>query len=338
MQGQRKPRGEESNGELADPLKVLAGSTIANSDPSRNAPRSKLRTAAGSHQGSSALAHRATGPRTSAGKKRSSRNALKSGIFSKAVLVGNESRSEYQSLLDGLREDLQPQGMLETMLVENLAAVIWRIRRSLRAESAVIDDAVGFNEVDTLQAQFLEVWDRSRAGEAAGGMLRPSSNRFLIREAINALKLFRGSVARFGFRKDEDPWLLRKIFGLDHDQAAPLGIFRSFQLNSQLATGVLKKPGISYSPEELKKEMIEILDAEIKRLEAQEMLQESMDEQRAPSRALAALVPPQDAMERFVRYETHLSREFDRILNRLERVQRMRRGQPGPPTLNLNIT
>ena len=252
--------------------------------------------------------------------------------------MGNESRAEYESVLDGLREDLQPEGMLETMLVENLAAVIWRIRRSLRAESAVIDDAIRFNAADTLQAQFLEVWDRSRAGETAGGMLRPSSNRFLTREAIDALKLFRESLERFGFRKDEDPWLLRKIYGLDHDEAAPLGILRAFQLQSKLATGVLKKPGISNSPEELKKETIEILDEEIKRLEGQEVLQEGLDKERAPSRVLAALVPPPDAVDRFVRYETHLSREFDRILNRLERVQRMRRGQAGPPTLNLNIT
>ena len=31
-------------------------------------------------------------------------------------------------------------------------------------------------------------------------------------------------------------------------------------------------------------------------------------------------------MDRFVRYEAQLSREFDQILNQLERVQRMRRG------------
>jgi hypothetical protein len=31
------------------------------------------------------------------------------------------------------------------------------------------------------------------------------------------------------------------------------------------------------------------------------------------------------------RYETHLSREIDRVLNRLERLQRMRQGKPLPP-------
>ena len=32
-----------------------------------------------------------------------------------------------------------------------------------------------------------------------------------------------------------------------------------------------------------------------------------------------ATVRSQDAMDRFVRYEAHLSREFDRVLNQLER-------------------
>ena len=114
------------------------------------------RTAAGSHQGSSAVAHTATGPRTSAGKKRSSRNALKSGIFFKAVLLENESRSEYESLLDGLRDDLQPRGMLQTVLVENLAVTTWRMRRCVRAETAEIEKATQFGFRDSIQAQQVE--------------------------------------------------------------------------------------------------------------------------------------------------------------------------------------
>jgi hypothetical protein len=37
-------------------------------------------------------------------------------------------------------------------------------------------------------------------------------------------------------------------------------------------------------------------------------------------------------------YETHLSREIDSILNRLERLQRMRKGQPLPPQLDVKIS
>jgi hypothetical protein len=50
-----------------------------------------------------------TSPRTEIGKKRSSRNAIKFGILSRATLLRCESRSDYQSLLEGLREALQPE-------------------------------------------------------------------------------------------------------------------------------------------------------------------------------------------------------------------------------------
>lgn len=42
--------------------------------------------------------------------------------------------------------------------------------------------------------------------------------------------------------------------------------------------------------------------------------------------------------DRLLRYETHLSREFDRTLAQLERLQRIRLGQPVPPPINLNVT
>jgi hypothetical protein len=39
-----------------------------------------------------------------------------------------------------------------------------------------------------------------------------------------------------------------------------------------------------------------------------------------------------------IRYEAHLSREIDRILNRLERLQRMRQGPPLPAPINVSIS
>ena len=68
--------------------------------------------------------HKSTGPRTPQGKQRSKFNARKHDLFSKAVLLQDESRVEYESLLNGLREDWQPQGKLETVLVEKLAVVL----------------------------------------------------------------------------------------------------------------------------------------------------------------------------------------------------------------------
>ena len=77
-----------------------------------------------------------SGPRTKEGKAKSRQNALKHGIFSDIVVLEGESRAEFDSLLLGLRNDIQPEGTLEAFLVEKLAAIIWRLRRQMIADGA----------------------------------------------------------------------------------------------------------------------------------------------------------------------------------------------------------
>jgi len=87
---------------------------------------------------------RSTGPRTEQGKKASRLNALKHGVFAHQVLVGDgegrEDREQFQTLLQ-LRRDLDPQGILEQILVEQIAVVSWRLRRVLRSEVGEIRTA-----------------------------------------------------------------------------------------------------------------------------------------------------------------------------------------------------
>ena len=56
------------------------------------------------------VAGTATGPRTSAGKEKSKRNAVKHGIFSGVVVLKEESRAQYEALLMELWGTLQPEG------------------------------------------------------------------------------------------------------------------------------------------------------------------------------------------------------------------------------------
>lgn len=79
------------------------------------------------------VVRRATGPRTEEGKERSKHNALKHGVFSNVVLLKEEPRAEFDSLLSGLRNDLEPEGTLEEFLVDKLATYIWRHRRLIVA-------------------------------------------------------------------------------------------------------------------------------------------------------------------------------------------------------------
>jgi hypothetical protein len=89
----------------------------------------------------SAPTRRGTGPRTPQGKEQSKFNARKHGLFSKAILLQDESRREYDALLNGLMENLQPRGKLEIVLVENLATLLWRKRRLIQVETAEIENA-----------------------------------------------------------------------------------------------------------------------------------------------------------------------------------------------------
>ncbi|MGA7918673.1 MAG: hypothetical protein WCA38_03305 [Candidatus Acidiferrales bacterium] len=279
----------------------------------------------------------ASGPRTAKGKQRSSRNALKRGIFSKSLILESESRAEYQSLLKGVQENLQPQGTVESALVESLAVILWRKRRLVPAESAEISKARFFAAHNAYETQRVEVWDRYRAGETAGGMLRPSPNPFLIQEGIDILTKLRDHIEKFGFDQNISSFLLKKLYGVDHDGEPPAGIYREFAflfLRSAQAQNQ-NEPGVV---DILKNGMVEYFNLELKWLESQQLVRTTLHERKGQYEALAALIPQPDAMDRLVRYETHLSREFDRLLNQLERVQRMRRGQSPPPTLNIDVS
>ena len=81
------------------------------------------------------LSRQSTGPRTPKGKERSKYNALKSGIFSKVIVLKGESRGTFDKLLNGLFSDSQPVGELEQILVEKIAILVWRYRRLIVTEA-----------------------------------------------------------------------------------------------------------------------------------------------------------------------------------------------------------
>lgn len=280
---------------------------------------------------------RARGPRTAIGKERSSLNAEKYGIFSKRVLLADESARDFGRLLQGLHEDLQPDGTLETVLVEKLATILWRKQRILRAESAEIEEAVRYSVNDTVMPLLAEKWDCARAGETAGGMLRHSQNPKVLQAVVAMLQVVRFAIELVGFSKD--PWLLRRIYGLDHDGSAPFGTpFQMYLKMADEAAEHAKGNPDAESEEDLKKKMLEVLDDEIKRVEslAEDTLRIIIE--RNQFRKTAALVPPLAVSERLLRYETHLSREFDRTLSQLERLQRMHFGQPVVPPIDVRIS
>lgn len=76
-------------------------------------------------------AKRSTGPRSAAGKAKSSRNALKHGLQSLYLLLPYEPEEELAAFVERLRRDLCPVGELEELLFGRIATAAWRLRRAM---------------------------------------------------------------------------------------------------------------------------------------------------------------------------------------------------------------
>ena len=78
-----------------------------------------------------------TGPRTEAGKLRSSSNALKTGLTGRTVLLPGDDADAYAEHIHYLFDAYQPVGLQEESLVMAIADTEWRLRRVPLLELAI---------------------------------------------------------------------------------------------------------------------------------------------------------------------------------------------------------
>jgi hypothetical protein len=83
----------------------------------------------------------ATGPRTQAGKAISSMNSLKHGLTAKTVVLRGENQADFDRLTEQLLAEHAPAGTLETELVAEIAACLWRLQRARRYESTILESS-----------------------------------------------------------------------------------------------------------------------------------------------------------------------------------------------------
>jgi hypothetical protein len=86
-----------------------------------------------------ANARRSSGPKTPAGKARSSMNAVKHGLTAKMIVIGDEDPAQFELLRKALEARYEPSSLIERELVERLAGIIWRLRRIPRFEADIIE-------------------------------------------------------------------------------------------------------------------------------------------------------------------------------------------------------
>jgi hypothetical protein len=288
----------------------------------------------------SSLARRGTGPRTRAGKERSKRNAIRHGIFSDVVVLASESRREYLSLLKGLQDTLQPEGTLEELLVEQLASLAWRIRRLLVAEGAEVRHNIESFAARSHERELREIQELETKSALPGakGLIAEIHNPYALDVCLLILGQLRRGIEGAGFDQERDTVLLEKIYGI-RDEARPKeDLYQSYLLWSGTAKLSDEEREGYASPAQCQEQVRLEIDREVRRLERYQKVRTSIEAEKTHLEMRRRSVPEGPALDRLLRYEASLERSFDRTLSQLERLQRMRAGQPVLPELKVRLS
>jgi hypothetical protein len=108
-------------------------------------------------------ARKSTGPITAEGRAVSSRNALRHGLTATSLFMSDEEQAEFEELLHAFETELQPAGMLEQALVQEIVGAHWRLRRLRQIETGVLQINL-IDEARQIDRDYTGLGDAERLG------------------------------------------------------------------------------------------------------------------------------------------------------------------------------
>jgi hypothetical protein len=102
-----------------------------------NAAAGNVRFAPGNEQPQGGSSNPSTGPRTDAGRAISSQNGITNGLFTATDFIRPGEETAYNDFAASLRLQIQPVGLLEEELTEEIRSALWLLRRCRSAESNI---------------------------------------------------------------------------------------------------------------------------------------------------------------------------------------------------------
>jgi hypothetical protein len=275
-----------------------------------------------------------TGPKSDEGKSIVSKNAIKHGIFTRDLIIskgdGKEDEKEYRELLGNLIDNLNPQGQLESLLVEKIAVDFWRLRRLLRFETGSIRKFL-----DNVVANYYEEsdWHGNKINMADSELDEEVTQcRESIDWNVRYMKCLRKGKVSFdeatwegeGLESDIEEDLLTVIEDeeegiLTDDEKARL---EQCAINFEETKQILKRAG--YTNADITKKLIGCLEAQnseheetIRDLERSKIDNRNVIEARIQESSL----PSPDNTERVIRYEKAIQRSIFQNLAVLKKLQ-----------------
>jgi hypothetical protein len=125
-----------------------------------------------------------TGPRTAAGKQRSSLNATTHGLTSQSPVLAAEDPAAYQRQCRQFVDEYQPANPTETQLTQELADTAWRLNRIPFLEAGLLDRAA--NPPSDQAAIDFDIVDAHRALATLGLHYQRLSRQF--QKALDKLR------------------------------------------------------------------------------------------------------------------------------------------------------
>ena len=109
--------------------------------------------------------HGQTGPRTEAGKAKSSRNSIRTGLYAARDFVRPEEEEEYAQTLIKLMDELTPENSVEQTFATEIMGATWRLRRCRLVEESFsfLDDLDLDPMIDEKTEKQQKSVDRARA-------------------------------------------------------------------------------------------------------------------------------------------------------------------------------
>src|SRR4029077_17574254 len=222
-----------------------------------------------------------------------------------------------------------------------MATISWRLRRLLLAESAEIRKNTEFVESDRRDQEretAERLWSMS-ALLGGRGLIGNTNNGHVLERCLQLLAILRKRIEQVGFKPDQDAPILRKLYGDRDASRLRTDFYDTYETLLQVAQTPeeeLKRKGYR-SLSEWRQIMLEKIDVEVRRIKRDHKARVSVETARTQLEIMSRNVPAGSALDRLLRYEASLERAFDRTLSQLERLQRMRLGQPVPPPLQVNV-
>jgi len=281
---------------------------------------------------------KSTGPKTPAGKARSSRNGARHGLYAvDPALPGLERRETWEAHREGVLRSLSPDGYLEEVFAERVAFLLWRLRRVARYErEAVLASWKKAEETFSASRPALspEAYRTEREEavrdlhflEALAGL--PEDARLDREDALSAF----WEVHNQADQRVEDEDFSVHVPGLP-DDSDELEDFAGWTAGLFRVAVAAYAGAVNLSPEVFYRDALRTLRYKVDTAERNE---KKALEARQTDRHERLLLKG-ELVDKLAKYETTVERSLFRTLHELQRLQAARAGGPVLPPVAVDV-